>query len=173
MSRERLLTVPLSLALLAAAVLLGLAGYERYRPRSFAEVVQALRDGDCEGYERRAMLLLVEEYGASSPNRVERLAAAMAAIARADDGAYRRYTGVAAGQSPIEAADVALLDVASCDTVAFGDDVLRRLLEGWLAEARGERDAARVRFEQVAQSAQLFRMPLAATLCTESLLRLR
>lgn len=173
MNRERLLTVPLCLALLAAAVLLGLAGYERFRPRSFAEVVQALRDGDCEGSERRAMLLQVEVHAASSSNRVERLAAAMAAIARADDGAYRRFASVAAGRSPIEAADVTLLDVAACDTVSLGDDVLRRLLEGWLDEARGQRDAARVRFEQVAQSAQLFRMPLAVTLCTESLARLR
>ena len=172
MTRERLLTLPLCCALVGAAGLLAVAAYERFRPRSFDELVKSLREGDCEGDERRSMLRALEAQAVASSGRVAAMAAAMAAIARDDEATNLRFAGTTLGQSPITAADVGNFDVAACDTIALGDDVLRRLLDAWLAEARGQSDAARLQFEQIGRSALLFRMPLAATLCGQGQARL-
>lgn len=172
MSVERLGSKGLLVAALLAAVVLGSAAFARLRPLDFATCRQQLADGDLEGEERRDRLTRLR--AAADPARpVERLAAALAAVALEDLPAFFAQRGAADGSLPVSAQDVAGLDAAALDTAAFGDDVLRRLLDAFCLEARGDRDAARARYAEVQQSARLYRMAAAGELCAQGLARLR
>lgn len=172
MTAERFASKGLLVAAALAALVLGTSALARFRPLDFATCRQQLADGDLEGDERRARL--VRLCAVADPGvPVERMAAALACVALEDLPGFFSRCGTAPSVLPVSAQDVAGLDAASCDTAAFGDDVLRRLLDAFCAEARGDRDTARTRYAQLQQSARLHRMAAAGELCAQGLARLR
>lgn len=167
MARERVFTVPLICFLTVVGAVLADAAVQRLWPPSLAEVHRLLADGDLEHAERVGMLeRLRAAGGASSATRGDRLAGAMAAVGLEDETGYLALAGAAV--PPVQPADVEFLD-----TAAFGDPVLRPLMQAMLAEAGGHRDDARRRYEQVAASTRLFGMDLAHRLAEAGAVRLR
>lgn len=162
---EPLFTRPLVIFLVVVGLILLRCLDDRAGPKSHREVLIALGEGDLEGAERSVLLrrLVSAAHGRNERDRV--VPAAMAAVALGDRERYAELLGGAA--VPLSAAD----DVGILDTAALGDPLLRLLLAAMQAEVRGDRAAARSRYEQVERGSRLWHAPFAAELAAAGLAR--
>lgn len=172
MTRQRVLTVPLGLALMAVGGILAGAAVLRWWPPSAASAVQQLDDGDLEADERRRLLRsLLDDGDAAPPPEWERqLRGAMAALALDDAEAWQRRMG--AEWRPGGSAAASATAIRAMQNWTFGDAPLERLLAAMQAELAGDRDAARSGYAQAAASARLFHLRLCGELARQGSARL-
>lgn len=168
--RGRILS-PLQKVFLAAVVLvLALGIWNRLRPMELQTALDTLTDGDPDHADRVRATRIVLEEGLSRGDRRGLTLAAMAAVALNDRDALK----AAAGRLGLPAPERILpVEGRSTSEMALGEPVLEQLLEAMIAEETGGGDEARVLYGRVLAAAELWNMPLAASLARSGLDRVR
>lgn len=180
-SNERWLSRPLLAFLLLVGGVLVYSAVLRFAAVDLETAIRELADGDLEGpYPSRPdepkgsrvrMLEVARDLGAEAPAADARAqwAGLLAAVALADRPAFeaavaRLGGGAVPSNVPVGEAR-RFLDL--------GDPVLGNLAAAYWAEAAGDREAARLRWQQVTAQCRYAPRPLAAALAAEALERLR
>lgn len=166
--RDRILTGPLTVFLLAVAGVLAMALVLHLQRPSAAAAVLQLADGDLDGSEREQALQILVEQGAKATTPHDRWASLLAAVALSDAPAYQRLITGYGG-------DPRTFELPTADGRRFlglGDDRIANLAAAMWAEAEGDLDGARRRYRQLATECELAPNALAAQLAAAALQRL-
>ncbi len=134
----------------------------------FDEALAQVLDGDLDREGRSEALRVLSDLGSSVADDGMVLVAAMASVVLNDSQAYER---AAAQLSPLLVDPTVAADLLS--RASLGEPCLRSLLEGWVAEGRGDIGEARRLYRQAELSAPLWNLPLAEWLAGEGIERLR
>ncbi|MBL9076176.1 MAG: hypothetical protein JNL08_01650 [Planctomycetes bacterium] len=158
--RERVLTLPLVLFLLAVAAVLAIGIVPRLQRPAPADAIRLLADGDLDGDERRAVLDVLAVDGRGSADLGERWAAALAAVALGDRAALTAaLQTLGGGEVPSPAPPV-----DAREWLGLGDPLLQNVLGAWLAEAAGDAAGAAVHWRRAAALCRYVPHALAAEL---------
>lgn len=163
--RERVLTIPLAVFLASVAGIL-VWGWWRPVPGPGEAIVQ-LADGDLDGDERRAVLQALLERGAASDRITHRWGAMLAAVALERRDSFDALLGALSGPGP----GMQLPPNDELDFLDLGDPLLHNVLLALWAEARGDRPAALLRWQQTDAQCRLMVRPVAAALADEGIRR--
>jgi hypothetical protein len=163
--RERVLTLPLAVFLLAVALLVGGGLWSREWSPDLPRAIELLADGDLDGAERTATLARVVELARASEGLRERWAGLLAAVALGDREAFAAARARLPGDAP------AVPDAADREWLDLGDPLLANALAAFAAEAAGRRDEARLRWQQVSAQARLSARPFAGELAAAGVQR--
>ena len=166
--RERVLTRPLLVFLVAvaAAVVFGLRG--KFPRPPLRQAANLLADGDLDGAERRRMLRITVDASLGSETLTDRWIGMLATIGLDDTASYERLRARLGPGALPDAAPPA----AERPRLELGDPVVRNIAAGMLAEADGDKVAARAAWTMVDAQCRLSDRPLARSLATQALQRL-
>ncbi len=167
-ARERVLTWPLGLFLLAVAAVVGYGFWHKYPRPDLDGGIWLLADGDLDGAERIRMLRRVLAQAEHAETAAHRWAGLMAAVALEDRAAFARFgerigLGGTAPELPL---------VAEREPIGLGDPVLASLFAAMVAEIE-HRPVAKAWWAQVAAQARLTCESFVAELAVAALQRLR
>ena len=158
--RERILTLPLVLFLIAVALIVGLGLRSKYPTPDVDGAILMLADGDLDRKERSRMLQIALDGALKSESVVHEWAGMLAAIALEDRASYTKLLArLGGGAIPAK-----VPEEAQRELLHLGDPLLGNLMQAMVAEARGDRPLSKQIWRQVAVECRFARKILAAEL---------
>lgn len=149
--RERILTLPLVLFLVAVALIVGFGLRSKYPTPDMDGAISMLADGDLDGKERRRMLQITLDGALQSQSVTHRWAGMLAAVALDDRTSYATLLA-RLGSGPMPTAVPAEADR---ELLHLGDPLLGNLMQAMIAETAGDLPRSGPIWRQVAAQCRL------------------
>ena len=167
--RERVLTWPLVLFLVAVALIVGFGLRSKYPTPGVDGAILMLADGDLDGLERGRMLRIALDGALASKSVAHAWAGMLAAVSLEDRTGYatllaRVGSGPVPTQVPAE---------ADRELLHLGDPLLGNMMQAMIAEAGGDKSRAGSIWRQVVVQCRLWGRTLAAELAEAGVQRNR
>jgi|RhiMethySRZTD1v2_1073278.scaffolds.fasta_scaffold02032_5 hypothetical protein len=158
--RERILTWPLVLFLVAVALIVGFGLRGKYPTPDVDGAILMLADGDLDGIERQRMLQITLDGALASKSVTHAWAGMLAAVALEDRAGYAMLLA-RLGSGPVPA-DVPA--EADRELLHLGDPLLGNLMQAMIAEAAGDKARCKHIWGQVAVQCRFWGRTFAAEL---------
>ncbi|HZN40319.1 MAG TPA: hypothetical protein VFD82_16050 [Planctomycetota bacterium] len=149
--RERILTRPLVLFLVAVALIVGFGLRSKYPTPDMDGAILMLADGDLDGKERRRMLQITLDGALQSQSVTHRWAGMLAAVALEDRTSYATLLA-RLGSGPMPTAVPAEADR---ELLHLGDPLLGNLMQAMIAETAGDLPRSGPIWRQIAVQCRL------------------
>lgn len=167
-TRERLLTWPLVVFLLAVGGAVAWGWLQRHPQLDLPAAIQLLGDGDLDGDERQQVLAGMLAAAPTAKDPAAKWAVLLAAVALEDRAAYAAMRAqLGGGMAPAE-----VPPPAARALLHLGDPLLGAVLAAGVAEAAGDADEARRCWQRVAAQGRLAGRAFPGDLAAAALARL-
>ena len=158
--RERILTWPLGLFLVAVALIVAFGLRSKYPTPGVDGAILLLADGDLDGKERQRMLQITLDGALESKSVAHVWAGMLAAVALEDRTTYAKLLArLGRGPTPTE-----VPAEADRELLHLGDPLLGNLMQAMIAEAAGDKQRSGRIWGQVAVQCRLYGRTFAAEL---------